>query len=175
MTSLSQVELFPAVGEAIEIFRGLGFKIFLITNQAIVARGLLSYQDTLKLNQDILSLVKAQNQAAFFDDVYLCPHHPRATVVEYRIDCECRKPKSGMILEAKKQYDIDLSQSIVIGDRPSDIYAGKNVGCHAYQLKTGEHEAPLIESELKLDNKFLVPDMTFNSLIEVAYYLQGKT
>jgi D,D-heptose 1,7-bisphosphate phosphatase len=172
--SLSQVEVYPLVGDAIALLRNLGYKIFLISNQTVIARGLLSFDQTVELNNDILKLVAKQNEQALFDDVFLCPHHPKASLPEYRLDCECRKPKAGMILTAQKKYGIALADSIVIGDRPTDIYSGKSVGCLGIQLQNGQESAPLIESNLTLKSEWLIPDYTFKTLYEAALFIKDR-
>ena len=172
ISNISQVEIFDNVGEAIAILKSLDYKIFLVSNQAVVARGILTLDQMLELNNEILDLIKHQNAKAIFDDIFLCPHHPNATIEIFRIDCFCRKPKAGMLREAETKYNIDLSKSIMIGDRPTDIYAGKSVGCKGFQMLTGAEGEPLIESSMTFNPNWLIPDMTFNNLLEAAKYIQ---
>lgn len=162
------------VGNAITLLRSLGFKIFLFSNQAVVARGIISYEEMVSLNSEILKLVLEQNPLAVFDDVFICPHHPNANLEVYRIDCECRKPKAGMLQEAKLKHGIDLSQSVVIGDRPTDVYAGKSVGCRGFQILTGQEHGPLIETTLSLNSSWLIPDHKFTNLLEAAIFIRDS-
>lgn len=171
VSRMEDVHILPHVEEGLTLLKQSGFKLFLITNQAVVARGILSLEKTLDLNAQILKKISS---SPFIDETFLCPHHPKATVLEFRQDCECRKPKSGMILAAQKKYQLDLSQCVVIGDRPTDIYAGKKVGCRGFQVLSGEHEAPLIETTLELEEKFLKPDRTFPDLMSAAKFLKGQ-
>ena len=76
-------------------------------------------------------------RGAHIDAIYYCPHHPEARVARYQLDCDCRKPKPGMLIKAEKELDIDLRQSFVVGDKLSDIEAGKKVGCRTVLVKTG--------------------------------------
>ena len=160
------------MGDALALIKSHGYKIFLVSNQAVVARGMISLEEMIALNDEILALVQQQNSKAIFDDVFLCPHHPKATLEAYRIDCECRKPKAGMLKQAEKKYQLELSQSIIIGDRLSDVYAGKSVGCKGFQLLTENQTAPLIETTVTLKPEWLIPDKKFNSLIQAARYIQ---
>lgn len=166
--------MYADVGDAIALLKDLGFKIFLISNQAIVARGVLSFKEMLNLNNHILNFVIQQNPKAIFDDIFICPHHPNATLEAYRVDCECRKPKAGMLKDAAKKYNINFASSIVIGDRSTDIYAGKSVGCKGFQLLTGAQNEPLIESSLTYNQTWLIPDQSFKTLIEAAKYLRDQ-
>jgi histidinol phosphatase-like enzyme len=79
-----------------------------------------------------------------------------------------------MLKDAEAKYNIDLSNSIMIGDRPTDIYAGKSVGCVGFQLLTGSHDDPLIESNMTFNPSWLIPDKTFNNLFEAAVYLRDS-
>ncbi len=171
ISDLSMVDMYLDVGDAIAKFRELGFKIFLVTNQAVVARGIISFDQMLQLNNEILTRVKDQNRNAIFDDVYICPHHPNATLEAYRKKCDCRKPSAGMLTQAAEKHGIDLTKSIIIGDRLTDIYAGKSVGCKGFQLLTGAHDQPLIQSTTNFNQEWLKPDMTFENLQDIATYL----
>lgn len=174
ISDISQVEMYPHVGDAISLLKLLGYKVFLVSNQAVVARGILTYSEMINLNNRILELVKKQNKDAVFDDIFLCPHHPKATLESYRQDCQCRKPNSGMLKEAEKNYNIDLLKSIIIGDRPSDIYAGKSVGCKGFQLLSGAHVDKLIESNMEYNPDWLIPDKTFINLMDAAKYIRDS-
>lgn len=170
--NFSEVDIYPGAANAVAQLRQQGYKTFLVSNQTVVSRGILSFAEMQKLNQAILSELKKQNAEATFDEVYLCPHHPSATVEEYRKNCECRKPKAGSLFEAQKSFDIDLKKSLMIGDRLTDVYAGKQAGCQSFLLKTGAHEHPLIETNENLNPAFLKPDQSFNSLSECVQFIE---
>ena len=98
-----------------------GFLILVITNQAGIAKGFYSVDDFLKLTDWMIA--QFQKQGITIKKVYYCPHHP-----DVNVSCECRKPNPGMILQAANEFDLDLSQCVLIGDKESDLQAGRNAG-----------------------------------------------
>ncbi|HND84768.1 MAG TPA: HAD-IIIA family hydrolase [Pseudobdellovibrionaceae bacterium] len=175
LTRKEQIEFFDHAAAGLGLLRRSGFKLILVTNQTVVAKGLLAYDAAWDLNQWILAQLAYQDVDAEFDRVMMCPHHPSAEVSEYRIDCDCRKPKSGMLTKSAMLEGIDLSKSFMIGDRPSDVHAGKKVGCQAIQIKdpirpSAEFEK-LIETTIEYQPEFLVPDLVFSNFFEAAKYL----
>jgi len=102
------------------------YRIFVITNQAGIARGYYSEQDFLRLTDWMKQ--QFQNQGVIIDDVYYCPHHPTKGVNHYKMLCNCRKPAAGMIINAKNDHQLDLQQSIFIGDKISDMQAAEAAG-----------------------------------------------
>jgi len=107
--------------ELLKLLQDLGYTLFIITNQSGIARGYYSKEDFLRLSEWMVEELKKRD--IFIKDIAYCPHHPDITG-----ECECRKPKPGMILNLAKKYNIILKDSILIGDKPSDIEAGKNAG-----------------------------------------------
>ncbi len=93
----------------------------------------------------------------YLDAFYYCPHHPDAKIKAYRIECDCRKPKPGMLLKASQDLNIDLTQSFMIGDRLSDIMAGQKAGCKAIHVLTGVGREQ--QSKHKLDASFTSMDL----------------
>lgn len=172
ISSPSAVQVLDKVGDGISLLKNLGYKIIMVSNQTVVSRGILTLEEMLKLNDYILEQIQKQNSKATFDELYFSPFHPKATVETYRKDSDCRKPRSGMLLEAQKKHSIDFKKSIVIGDRLTDIYAGKSVGCLGIQLLTGSENEPLIESGLELNPEWLKPDHTFKNLYDAALFIQ---
>lgn len=171
LKSESEIEILPKVADALELLRQKHFLLILVTNQTVVARGILEYEKMIELNNNILNKIKSLNSQAYFDDSFICPHHPNASVELYRIDCDCRKPKSGMLKEAANKHQINLSKSIMIGDRLSDIHAGKAVDCKAFQILSPESEKKLIESTAYLKKEWLTPDKAFATLWDAANYI----
>ena len=114
--------------EIIRIFKNRGFKIIIITNQSGIGRGLFSETDFQEINKWMLNVFHDKNLD--IDRVYYCPYHPTQGSGKYLLDHNNRKPNPGMIFEAKKDFNLDLKNSILIGDRMSDISAGlsANVG-----------------------------------------------
>ena len=107
----------------------------MITNQPVVARGLITLSGIDKLHQLIIDRLNVRN--ASLDDIYFCPHHPNADLIEFRVKCSCRKPEIGMILEAIKKYNIDIKKSFFVGDTTVDILTGINAGLKTILVKTG--------------------------------------
>lgn len=128
----------------------------------------------ITLNSFILEQIKKQNPKAVFDELSFSPFHPKASVEAYRKESDCRKPRSGMFLKAAEKHSIDFKKSYVIGDRLTDVYAGKSVGCQAILLLTGAENEPLIESNLELNPEWLKPDYKFSSLFEAVNFIKDQ-
>ena len=94
-----------------------------------------SKEDVKIFNDRMESLLA--NEGSHIDAIYYCPHHPEAEVPKYRVNCDCRKPKTGMIIAGGKKYNIDFKSSFLVGDKWSDIEAGRSVGCKTILVKTG--------------------------------------
>ena len=131
VTKPEEMELIDNASDAIKIINSLGFLAIVITNQPVIARGDVDFE-TLDLIHMKMETLLGKN-GAYIDDLFYCPHHPdvgfHGERVEYKIDCDCRKPKPGMILQAAVKYNIDLSQSYMVGDDMRDVNAGRNAGC----------------------------------------------
>jgi len=166
ITDIKQVDLYENSPEIIAFCRSIGFKTFIVTNQAAVARGILTEEKLKNLNEQYKKLVLKANPNAIIDKIYYCPHHPEANIKEYRQACECRKPKAGMILAAQKEFDIDLEKSFLVGDRISDIMAGKTAGCKTIQFLSGKHLDKPIISDIKIDEN-TNPDFVITNLKEL--------
>ena len=111
------------------------FKVFIITNQPAVGRGLCTEEEALNFNNKMIKLL--EEKGAKIDKTYMCFHHPIHGKGAYKIDCEYRKPKPGMILKAAKEFNIDLSKSFTIGDKTGDIKSGFLAGTKTILVKTG--------------------------------------
>ena len=143
--------------EAIKIFRSLDYKVIVITNQAGVARGYYSESDVDKLHNYIdAELIK---EGIYIDAYYYCPHHPEGTIPEYAVICNCRKPKTGLIEKAVRDWNIDLSESIMIGDKEIDVNTGKNAGVK-YCI--------LVRSGHIINESDTVADLVCDNLIDFA-------
>lgn len=123
--------------EAIKIFHDLGYTVIVITNQAGVARGYYSESDIEKLHDYIDT--ELQKKGTYIDAYYYCPHHPKGVVKEYAIICNCRKPKTGMIERAALEWNIELGESIIVGDKEIDVQTGKNAGIKRSVLVRSGH------------------------------------
>ena len=122
-----QFKLLPQVGEAIRILNQSEFKVILVSNQPGIAKGHFSMDTFEEIREKMRT--ELTKQGAFLDAEYYCLHHPEAKIEEYRKNCECRKPKPGLLLKAAAEFDIDLGESWMVGDGLTDIEAGKRAGC----------------------------------------------
>jgi D-glycero-D-manno-heptose 1,7-bisphosphate phosphatase len=119
--TIEKFEFIPEIFDICRFYSQNRFLIFVVTNQAGIARGYYSVDDVFKLNEWMVAQFQAQGIP--IEKIYFCPHHPDITG-----PCSCRKPNPGMILTAAKEFEINLSKSILIGDKESDIEAGYNAG-----------------------------------------------
>lgn len=124
-------ELLPGVAEAIKKINASGFLAIVATNQPIIARGEATYNQLHEIHNKMETLLGAEG--AYLDAIYYCPHHPHkgyaGEIADLKFDCNCRKPKPGMLLKAAKDFNIDLTNSWMIGDGENDIKAGQAAGC----------------------------------------------
>ncbi len=125
----TEFEFLPYVKEAIKLLNQAKFKIIVVTNQAGVGKGIVKKEQLHKIHQQMMDELK--ESGAHIDGIYYCPH-----LVEE--NCNCRKPKPGMLKKAGKEFNIDFKNSWMIGDEPKDIEAGKSAGCKTYQVTTNE-------------------------------------
>lgn len=131
LTRPEQFELIPGVAEAIRLINKSGYLAIVVSNQPVIARGDCTFEELQTIHEKMETLLG--REGAFVDAIYYCPHHPdrgfEGERPEYKIDCDCRKPKPGLLLRAAKDWNIDLSQSYMIGDSERDVAAGENAGC----------------------------------------------
>jgi len=127
--------IFPFVADSIKIFNQAGFLIIIVSNQSGIARGYFSESLVKELHEKLTMEMK--KQGATITTIYYCPHHPTAGAVPYRQECNCRKPKPGLIQKAVKEFDISLADSYVIGDRYQDIVMAKKLNMKAGLVLTG--------------------------------------
>ena len=131
LKNINDFELLPGVAKAIQKINSSGYLCIVVTNQPVIARGEATIEELEMIHNKMETLLG--NEGAYVDAIYYCPHHPdrgfAGEVDELKIDCECRKPKPGMLLQAAKDFNIDLSKSWMVGDNERDILAGRAVGC----------------------------------------------
>ena len=129
--SVDNFELLDGVPEAIKQINKSDYLSIVVTNQPMIAKGFIKESEVKEIHKKMETLLGYEG--AFIDEIYYCPHHPEkgfeGEIPELKIDCECRKPKAGMLLRATKEFNIDLPNSWMIGDSERDLKAGKNVGC----------------------------------------------
>lgn len=141
------MELFSDTLQALELLKSMGYKLLVVTNQTVISRGMATPNEVAALNNILNDKVNG-----LIDRFYVCPHHPQATLEYYRVDCECRKPKPGMLLQGAEDFGVSLDGSWMIGDRISDIVAGQRAGCNTIQVCTGMHSQKAIISSAMPDN-----------------------
>lgn len=148
LTNQGQFELIPGVADIIRLINQSGYLAIVVTNQPVIARGECSWE-TLQQIHDKMETELGEH-GAYLDAIYVCPHHPdkgyEGERKEYKVNCICRKPYAGMLLQAACDYNIDLSQSYMIGDSDSDVQAGINAGCR---------QSIKVERNISIDEKTL--------------------
>ncbi len=158
LRNIDDFELLPGVADAIKTINASGYLAIVVTNQPVIARGEVTYKQLQEIHNKMETLLGSEG--AYLDAIYFCPHHPHkgydGEVPELKIECDCRKPKPGMLLKAVEDYNIDLSQSWMVGDGENDVKAGKAAGCRT----------ALIGSELFEQN------VTVQSLQEFVSYIK---
>jgi D-glycero-D-manno-heptose 1,7-bisphosphate phosphatase len=132
---VSRVRLVQGAGEAIAALNRAGWVVVIVTNQSGVARGLFTVESVGEVHSHLSELLRGFG--ARIDAYRFCPHHPEAELTEYRVDCECRKPKAGMLLSAGRELCVDPARSWMIGDRVTDLEAGASAGCRTVLVRTG--------------------------------------
>lgn len=142
LRNIDEFELLDGVAEAIKKINASGYLAIVVTNQPVIARGEVSFEELQEIHNKMETLLG--EQGAYVDAIYFCPHHPHKGYAgekpELKIDCECRKPKPGMLIQAAKDFNIDLKNSWMIGDGENDILAGKNAGCHTALIQSEQKE-----------------------------------
>jgi len=122
----SEFEFYPGVFETCRMMQQSGYKLVVVTNQSGIGRGYYSELDFQHLSQWMVQQFAEHD--VNISGVYFCPHHPEKAQAQYLRHCDCRKPEPGMLLKAAQELDLDLSASIMIGDKESDVVAGKKAG-----------------------------------------------
>lgn len=146
LSDINDFELLPGAADAIKKINESGYLAIVVTNQPVIARGELTFDGLEKIHGRMETLLGMEG--AYIDGLYFCPHHPRSgfegEVKELKIECECRKPKPGMILKAAEDYNVDLKSSFMIGDTFRDVECGKAAGCKTVLVNTNrQDETPL--------------------------------
>ena len=146
-----EFELLPGVAEAVKKINESGYLAIVVTNQPVIARGEVTYSQLENIHNKMETLLG--KEGAYLDAIYFCPHHPHSgyegEVKELKIDCDCRKPKPGMLLKAAEDLNIDLSQSYIVGDGENDIKAGKAARCKTVLVGEGEYGQDICVASLK--------------------------
>lgn len=153
-----EFELLPGVAEAIKKINDSGYLAIVVSNQPVIARGEVTVDQLQEIHNKMETLLG--NAGAYLDAIYYCPHHPdkgfQGEIPEFKIECDCRKPKPGMLLQAAKEYNIDLSNSWMVGDSHSDIEAGKAAGCKTALVRASDPASVSVSSLLHFVDRYLV-------------------
>ena len=131
LRNVNDFELIDGVGGAIKKINGSGYLAIVVTNQPVIARGEVTFQGLREIHDKMETLLG--EEGAYLDGIYFCPHHPHkgfeGEIPELKFDCDCRKPKTGMLKKATEDFNINLSESWIVGDGENDVLCGKNAGC----------------------------------------------
>lgn len=149
------IELNQGAAELVQTVKTAGFRIFVVSNQSGVARGLFDEADLSAVWAKLNELCAVE-----FDGFYFCPHHESGSVERYKIRCECRKPAAGMLLAAARDHNLDLARSWMIGDVAKDAAAGRAAGCRTILFDNGENQ--------EIARAALDANFTIKNLIEAA-------
>lgn len=150
LKNIDDFELIDGVSEAIKKINASGYLAIVVTNQPVIARGEISFEELEQIHNKMETLLGAEG--AYLDAIYFCPHHPHKGFegerLELKFDCECRKPKPGMLLKAAKDFNIDLNQSWMVGDGENDIQAGRTAGCKTALIGNDDYGQMMTINEL---------------------------
>jgi D-glycero-D-manno-heptose 1,7-bisphosphate phosphatase len=130
-----QLALIPTAAQAIRKLNQCKIPVIVVTNQAGVARGYLSETDVGIIHRALEAML--EKEGARIDHFYFCPHHPTEGFPPYRVECDCRKPKPGLLTRAALDFNLDLTRSFLVGDKVSDLEAGRQAGCQLVLVQTG--------------------------------------
>jgi D-glycero-D-manno-heptose 1,7-bisphosphate phosphatase len=168
LRTADELRLIPGAASAVRTLNTLGIITCVISNQSGVARGYLTEEDLVpihaRLNREL------QDEGARVDAIYYCPHHPTEGNPPYKIACDCRKPKPGMLKKGEKEWGIDLHRSFVVGDRIADVQAGQAVGARTVLVLTGYGKTSLEDCR----REEITPDFIAPSIVEAVQFIEGK-
>jgi D-glycero-D-manno-heptose 1,7-bisphosphate phosphatase len=158
VTRPEELSLIDGAARAVKNVNNSGFLAIVITNQPVIARGRCTLEELDLIHQKMEA--ELGKEGAYIDDLFFCPHHPDKGFPgerpEYKIPCECRKPKPGMLIEAAEKYNIDFAASWMVGDEKKDVLAGKAVGCKTAYISRNPNDP--------LPKNFPLPDIVCTSL-----------
>lgn len=157
LRSPDELRLLPGAARAIREANEARWPVVVMTNQSGVARGFLSEQDLERVHDRLRSLLA--DEGARVDAIEYCPHHPSAGRPPYNVECDCRKPATGMLTRAAERLGIDLASSFVVGDRCVDMQAGQSAGCRTVLVLTGYGATERDECLQRLTIDHVAPDL----------------
>lgn len=160
---LSRFKLYPFAVEAVRLVNRSGFLAVVVTNQAGVARGYFPESMIHEVHGQVRAVM--ESGGAHLDGIYYCPHHPSVGAPPYRQDCDCRKPRPGLVLRAAAELGIDLPRSWVVGDRPGDLELAWKVGARGALVKTGYGLGELAFNRARFQRE---PDLVAEHVLEAV-------
>ncbi len=155
--TLTQFKLLPRVAASIRTINSLGLKTIVVTNQPGIAKRQFDMH-TLKAMEEKLCFSLAK-QNAKLDGIYYCLHHPRAVDKVYKVQCDCRKPQSGMLWQAARDFGLDLEECYMVGDGITDVQAGSAAGCTTFLIGNHKCDTCRLLSEKRVKPDYIVPDL----------------
>ncbi len=157
----NRLYLIPGAAEAIRLLNDAGMRVIVVSNQAGVGRGYFSTATVEAIHQQLAKQLAIHG--ARLDAIYYCPHHPSD-------GCECRKPKTGMLLQASRKYGLDMRRAFIVGDKVSDLDAGRRVGCRTVLVLTGYGE----QARETLNNSIFQPDYISPDLSDAVKWILAE-
>lgn len=148
LSRLEDLQWYPWTIDAVRMLNRAGFVVCVTSNQGGVGLGFFTEAFVHQVHDTMAATLAAAG--ARVDGWYYCPHHPSARLPEFRTDCDCRKPKPGMIRQAAATFAIDLSRSFVVGDKAADIGLARSSGARGVLVRTGAGDAELVRHGLEL-------------------------
>jgi len=165
--SPKQFRLLPGVAEAIKVFNQLGLKVVVVSNQPSIAKEKMTEEAFRKVRSKMKR--ELEKRGAHIDAEYYCFHHPLARDARYRANCDCRKPKPGLLLRAAKDLGLDLSRCYMIGDSLTDVKAGRAVGCRSILI--GYLKCDLCRL---MEHEVVKPDLIVPSLLHGSEIIEKE-
>lgn len=162
-----QLRLLPNSSKGIKEFNKQGYLVIIVTNQSGIARGYFDEKRLKEINEKLKNILRSEG--AIIDAIYYCPHMPEEEMDDPKNACRCRKPNPQMLLDAAKDFNIELRQSIMVGDTPADILTGKNAGCLTALIEKDKGFY-----DYRKDMDAIQPDFIVKDLWEVSRFLSAK-
>lgn len=163
MHQINEFIFLPGVLEGLSLLRDAGYLLIVVTNQAGIAHGYFNIKDLDQLHEYMSTHLA--NNGIKLDAIYYCPHHPQGRVHQFALDCDCRKPAPGMLIQASLDFDLDLESSVMIGDKLSDIEAG---------FRAGVGRTVIVESGHKFEHNAVIKASIISSdLLSAARAITG--
>jgi len=166
---LSRFVIFPCVAEAVRLLNDNDFWVIVLTNQGGVARGYYPIELMHEIH-DLLT-ISLKKKGTIIDGIFYCPHHPAGIMPEYSTECDCRKPKTGLIHQALEAFDIDMSNSYMVGDRHVDIELASRIEIDGVLVKTGYG---LGEIDYVLPQQSIKPNHIAQDLLDAVKWILGE-